>query len=971
MRKPSDSRRTAAAIATMMTGGLLVFAQQPEPGQRPVFRSGVELVSIDVNVVDRQGQAIRGLSASDFTVTVDRQARRVVSAEFVDAAAVTAQSAALATVSTNQGAALGRQFVFVVDQGTLETSGARYVARAASQFFSRLTFADRSGLVFMPVGATVNLTWSHERVRDSLQQLAGLSSTGIGWEYGSIGEARDIANRNMAALRTVGERECGNASASGRGGQSGGAGATSPPGGGAGGSSGGSGGGGAGSAVGSGGGGGSMDACTRSVQMQAETTWRMAQLTSLSSLAALRQVIDTLGRVPGDKTVILISGGWFLDQHDEISTLRSVASAATAARVTLFPLYVPVNRNSAARRSMSPTVGQDHSIQSGPLQTLAAMTNGEFYRAEVSAESVFERISRETAGHYRIGVEKQPGDQDARARRLNVSVARGGASVRARELFDVRTYDDRDWTARLAAALESPIPADGLPLRLTSYVTPDPANRSLLTLVLAGAAQRIRPGEATIQVVVRDLDGRKVLAGEPPQSDAIGEGLEFSMNVHVPPGDYVVRVGVMDSAGQVGSVEHRVNARSVPIGGLTATGPLLVRVPAAAGAEPRIALGAARQDERLALEVGLEGDSEQMGKTEVAFEIARTLDGPTLLNAAAALSRSTFEGTYLAQAVAELRVLPPGEYVARAKVRSGAASGELTRWFVVTGTPSESANTDGAPPALVGARPPVPVAAIAAGAVPPFAVEQVLAPQVLGGFLDRVAARPDAAAPHVRNLLERARAEGLGQLTVTDQEAALSPVAAFLRGLTLFSAQRFDDAAIAFRGAMRTAPDLFPAMVYLGACYAAGGKDKEAAGAWQTALIGSGDAVAVHRLLADALLRLGSGDRALQAVERARAKWPDDAALAKRFIVAALLGGKRAEGLQALEALVEKGEEVDEPTLALALLVLYDAFEQQQPIAGGEADKARMLRLAERYRLRGGPSLPLIETWVAAVTGKG
>ena len=37
----------------------------------------------------------------------------------------------------------------------------------------------------------------------------------MGWEYGSLADARDIANRNMFALRSVGERECGTSAASG------------------------------------------------------------------------------------------------------------------------------------------------------------------------------------------------------------------------------------------------------------------------------------------------------------------------------------------------------------------------------------------------------------------------------------------------------------------------------------------------------------------------------------------------------------------------------------------------------------------------------------------------------------------------------------------------------------------------------------------------------------------------------------
>lgn len=993
MRKSSGSVRAAATIAATMAGGLFVSAQQADPEQRPSFRSGVELVTIDVTVVDRQGQPVPGLSPSDFTVTVGGQARRVVSAEFVDVGAAKAQLAArpgVVPISTNEGAALGRQFVFVVDQGTLETGSARYVSRAASGFLSQLTFADRSGLILMPVGTGVDFTWSHDRVQEALQRVAGLSSPTMAWEYGSLAEARDIANHNTTALRTVGQRECGNLSAFDGGGTGlgpvgpgapTGSGSNPPSGGGAPPEGGGTGSGtgtppaggggtsrGAGSSRGSSGGFG-MDACMREVRMQAESTWRWAQMTSLSSLAALRQVFETLGRVRGDKTVILISGGWPLDQREEASALGPLAAAAAAARVTLFSVFVPGDSYSASQRSISSTRGQDRYLYSVPLEILAGMTGGATFRAEVNAEAAFERLRREMAGYYRIGVEKASGDQDGKARRLKVSVSRSGSTVRAREVFDVRTYEDRDWAARLASALESPIPADGIGLRVTSYVALDPEDGSRLKIVLAGEATRIQPGETTFRVVVRDLDGKKILAGEQPTSEATTDGLQFTMNVPVSPGSYIVRVGVLDSAGQVGSVEHRVDARRVPMGAFTAAGPLLVRVPARGGGEPRIALGGARQDERLALEVGLEGESGQLAGTDVVFEIASTVEGPALVNARAALSPGSHEGSYLAQAVADMRVLPPGDYVARVKVRSGSeVAGELRRWFAVTGTSEATTSAEGVLPGIVGRRTSVPLSARAIGAVQPFALNHVLAPQVLGGFLDRVSARPDAASPAIRELLERARTAGVEHLDVSDTLAAESPVAAFLRGLTLFSENKLEAAATAFRGAMRASPDFFPAMVYLGACYAAGGKDKEAAGAWQTALIREGDAVALHILLADALLRQGSGDLALQALERARAKWPEDGALTRRFVVAALLGGKPVEGFQALDALMENAD-VDEPTLALALLVLYESFVNEQPVEGPGPDRVRMIRLADGYRARGGPSLALIETWLAAVGG--
>ena len=194
-------------------------------------------------------------------------------------------------------------------------------------------------------------------------------------------------------------------------------------------------------------------------------------------------------------------------------------------------------------------------------------------------------------------------------------------------------------------------------------------------------------------------------------------------------------------------------------------------------------------------------------------------------------------------------------------------------------------------------------------------------------------------------------------------------MAAFLKGLSLLAQKKLDPAATAFRTAMNLSSDFYPAMVYLGACYAAGGRDKEASGAWRTALIKESDTVAVHILLADALLRQDRGDLALLQIEKARARWPDDTDLNRRFALAALLAGRYPDGLDAVERLVAAGVN-DEPSLSLALLVLYEAFEKGRPIQDPDRDRARTIRLSEGYRAQGGPSMALVDAWLSAATRK-
>src|SRR4030095_4917786 len=65
-------------IASAGTADLLAQADQV-----PVFRSGIEVMEVDVNVVDGNGTPVRDLRAPEFVVTVDGQPRRVLSAEFL------------------------------------------------------------------------------------------------------------------------------------------------------------------------------------------------------------------------------------------------------------------------------------------------------------------------------------------------------------------------------------------------------------------------------------------------------------------------------------------------------------------------------------------------------------------------------------------------------------------------------------------------------------------------------------------------------------------------------------------------------------------------------------------------------------------------------------------------------------------------------------------------------------------------
>ncbi len=58
-------------------------SQQP---QQPVFRAGIELVTVDVTALDSNGRQVTDLTAADFQVDIDGDRRQVTSAEYVRSA---------------------------------------------------------------------------------------------------------------------------------------------------------------------------------------------------------------------------------------------------------------------------------------------------------------------------------------------------------------------------------------------------------------------------------------------------------------------------------------------------------------------------------------------------------------------------------------------------------------------------------------------------------------------------------------------------------------------------------------------------------------------------------------------------------------------------------------------------------------------------------------------------------------------
>lgn len=138
--------RLAAALA-LVAATYAVVVQGFSPARRlatqqPTFRSGVDLVQVDVVVVDKEGHPIRGLKQTDFTVLDRGKPQTIAAFQELDrdrAAEPPSLPIARATrldVSSNQAAQSGRLVVMVVDDLHIyreRTDNAREIARNVVQ----------------------------------------------------------------------------------------------------------------------------------------------------------------------------------------------------------------------------------------------------------------------------------------------------------------------------------------------------------------------------------------------------------------------------------------------------------------------------------------------------------------------------------------------------------------------------------------------------------------------------------------------------------------------------------------------------------------------------------------------------------------------------------------------------------------------------------------------------------------------
>jgi len=686
-------RPLRAALTLFLFGATLAAAPQtqtqtpvqaqPQPQsqtQQPVFRSGVDLVTVDVLVVDKDGRPIPELKAEDFTVTVDGKPRRIASVEHLihyDRFATAPDRTQIpnlrredrvmmrAEYSSNTKSPPGRMFVLVVDSGNMTRGGGRGAMEAAGQFVQKLAPNDLVALVSLPAGVTVDFTADRLAIKNALIRVVGgganryLSQTNI-----SLAESFALITKNQYRLWDEALRmECN---------------WTRDP--------------------------NEWENCRSTLEADARSKFHTARTAAEMSERSLEVLIRRLSIIDGQKHVIFIGQGLVTGSSfgylDGVADLKWLGDLVQAARVNFYVLHIDrafLEAFDVRERFPSRTPLEDARLLNDGLGEIAGQSGGAYFNLTTSLDPTFDRIARETSASYVVTFEPTDQDRDGKPHGVGVKVSRPGATVRARKQF---TVDPSIRTApaaqRLTRALNSPYLPASIPMDLTTYVVRDAESAGLRVLLAAeiGCGTQAAAG-FDVGHIVTDAAGNG--QGSPVlRPEAVvrrGDGTScvyYSATFGVKAGEYAVRAVAMDSGNRAGGVERHLDARLTPAGPLGLSSLVLTDPAVRVDGKMKFVVDGRVGGPSVAAYVEMQrlqpssGGGTAQAKPMVQFEVARNEDGPALVGSVPAVADDSAEGAWYAEGTVNVGSLAPGAYVVRAIVLwEGAIVGRATRSIVI------------------------------------------------------------------------------------------------------------------------------------------------------------------------------------------------------------------------------------------------------------------------------------------------
>ena len=536
------SRTRALTIVIGILGAMALPSAQ-QPTSKPIFRSDVDLVVVDVVVRDRSGAIVRGLTANDFEIREDNKPQQIVSFNIEEVATTAPSTPAIPTVlavgtqqvtgSTpppapqtpvrREDLAGRRLIVLLFDLSSMQPEELERAGRSAVEYVDK-QMAAADLVAIATINTTLNIVSDFSGDREQVKTaLAGFTSVdAVGFDTPAAETAatdETAASTGDAATADSGEYDLFNNDA---------------------------------------------------------------------RLRAIRTLADDLSPIEQKKSILYFSGGMTKSGGDNQVELRAATSAAVRANVALYPvdtrgLQAVVPGGDASRpsaRGVAAFSGRGVNQQfnqlfasQDTLQTLAADTGGRAFTDSNDFGAAFTQVQRDTSSYYLIGYSSTNALKDGRFRRISVHLKRNDLRVEARAGY----YADRDFahTARqdrerqLEEQITAPVSATDLPVVVSAGWYRLAADRYYvpLSVAVSGGPLKDAPQKGTLDIlgVIRDEQGRPVgrmretVDIAPDPSGKTSRQVLYQSGLTLPPGRFAVKVVVRENAGgAMGSFETGV-----------------------------------------------------------------------------------------------------------------------------------------------------------------------------------------------------------------------------------------------------------------------------------------------------------------------------------------------------------------------------------------------------------------------------
>jgi VWFA-related protein len=548
-------RLTVALVSAAILGSMAVLVAG-SPGQQgaakerqPVFRSGINIVVINVVVRDKTGTIVKGLTRKDFTILEDGQAQAISNFDFEEIETSPAALAAMEPMPTVLGsigraapAAGGalppsptraelhgrRLIVMFFDLSSMQPEEMMRAFDSAKDYVEKkMTPADTIALVTLSTSLYVvqDFTSDRDSLLSALDTLSG--TEGMGFEEAAAADPDAVSETGFTADDS-----------------------------------------------------------------------EFTIFNTDRRLEALKSLTNAMASIEQKKSLIYFSSGMTQTGLDNRVAIRGVIDRAVRANVSIYAadmrglqaLPAGGDASQASTRGQSAFSGRSMSnrfdqmaASQDALSALAEDTGGRAFFDQNDFGSVFDRILADTSAYYTIGFTSTNPAQDGRFRRVRVRVNRPDVKLEYRVGYyaprDFAHSGKEDREQQLIEQMMSDLSVTDLPVYAASAYFREKGGRYYVPIWLVVPASRVqfaRTGDkdkATIDIfgVLRDEMNRPIGRVRDTINLAVGaaegvqqKAVQYQTSFELPPGAYMLKMVVRENqTGTLGAFETRVNVPDV------------------------------------------------------------------------------------------------------------------------------------------------------------------------------------------------------------------------------------------------------------------------------------------------------------------------------------------------------------------------------------------------------------------------